>query len=48
MANDDEERKYVHSLLGEGSKLPLKVGDQIGRGGLWTPKGTTTSSPYDT
>jgi len=26
MADDDEERKYVPSLLGKGSKLPLKVG----------------------
>jgi len=30
MADDDEEQKYVHSLLGEGGKLPLKVG------GGWT------------
>jgi len=26
MEDNDEERKYVHSLLGEGRKLRLKVG----------------------
>jgi len=33
MADDDEEQKYVHSLLGEGSKLPLKGG---GGGRTWS------------
>jgi len=41
MADDDEERKYVHSLLGEGSKLPLKVG---GGGRTWSFKRQVTKS----
>jgi len=41
MADDDEERKYVHSLLGEGSKLPLKVG---GGGRTWSFKRQVSKS----